>query len=102
MQTRYFVFIHRPGPNWRRGRPISEQPLSGHFRYMSELASSNLLVLGGGFLDDSGAMGVLVADDIAAAEGIVAQDPAVADEIVTASVHPWFVTVGGQVELSEP
>lgn len=36
----------------------------------------------------------------AEAEGIVAADPAVRDQIVTATVHPWYVTVAGRIQVS--
>jgi len=100
MQTKYYVFLHRPGPNWLTGKPIAEQPLAGHFQYMSQLESEQKLVLGGGFLDGSGAMGVVVANSQTEAESIVANDPAVCEQIVTATVHPWYVTVAGRIETS--
>lgn len=95
MDTQYYVFIHRPGPNWLAGKPIAEQPLAGHFQYMNHLQSQRKLVLGGGFLDGSGAMGVLMADDMEQARSLVNGDPAVRDGIVTTEVHPWLVTVPG-------
>lgn len=101
MQTKYYVFLHVPGPNWLSGEPITQQPLAGHFRYMSQLESEGKLVLGGGFLDGSGAMGVLIANNQAEAEQMVANDPAVNEQIVKATVHPWFVTVANRIEKSD-
>jgi uncharacterized protein YciI len=101
MKTKYYVFLHTPGPNWLTDKPITEQPLANHFRHMSQLESEGKLVLGGGFLDGSGAMGVLIADSQSEAEHIVANDPAVKDQIVKATVHPWYVTVAGRVEISD-
>jgi len=101
MQTNYYVFLHVPGPNWLTGKPITEQPLASHFRYMAQLESEGKLILGGGFLDGSGAMGVLVANSQAEAERIVANDPAVSEQVVMATVHPWYVTVAGRIEISE-
>jgi len=101
MQTKYYVFLHRPGPNWLTDKPLTEQPLAGHFQYMAQLESERKLVLGGGFLDSSGAMGVLVANSQAEADSIVANDPAVREQIVTATVHPWYVTVAGRIETSD-
>jgi uncharacterized protein YciI len=101
MQTKYYVFLHVPGPNWVAGKPITEQPLADHFQYMTQLESEQKLVLGGGFLDGSGAMGVLVADSQAEAESIIANDPAVREQIVTATIHPWYVTVAGSIETSD-
>jgi uncharacterized protein YciI len=100
MRTKYYVFLYVPGPNWLADRPFTEQPLAGHFQHMSKLESEQKLVLGGGFLDGSGAMGVLVADSQTEAENLVAQDPAVRDQVVTATVHPWYVTVAGAIDKS--
>lgn len=100
LTTNYFVFIHEPGPNWLPDTPVLEQPLAGHFQYMTELADSGQLVLGGGFLDGAGAMGVLQAATLDEAKQLVAKDSAVQDEIVVARVHPWFVTVAGRIERS--
>lgn len=101
MQTKYYVFIHKPGPNWLSGKPITEQRLAGHFQYMTQLETNGKLVLGGGFLDGSGAMGVLIADSQAEAESIARNDPAAREQIVMVTVHPWFVTVGGSIETSQ-
>jgi uncharacterized protein len=98
MNTNYFVFIYKPGPNWLPDKPITEQPLAGHFHYMSQLETEGQLVVGGGFVDGSGAMGVVRMSNLAAAETLIANDPVVKDDIVTATVHPWFVTVAGTIE----
>lgn len=100
MKTEYYVFLHVPGPNWVKDKPIHEQPLDGHFAYMSHLVSEEKLVVGGGFLDGTGAMGVLRCASLEEATEIVRQDPAVRDEIVTSEVHAWFVTVPGTIRAS--
>lgn len=100
METNYFVFLFSPGTNWLKDKPIEEQPLQDHFQYMTKLESEGTLILGGGFLDGTGAMGVLKVESLESAKEIVAKDPAVVDGLVTATVHPWFVTVGGSVEKS--
>ena len=101
MITSYFVFIHRPGPNWLTGKPIMEQPLDGHFQYISQLQEQGMLILGGGFLDNTGALGVIVADNIEQAKDIIFKDPAVKKKIVTTEIHPWFVTVSGCIKMDE-
>ncbi len=101
METKYYVFLYSPGPNWLEAKPITEQPLANHFRYMSQLETERKLILGGGFLDNSGAMGVLRVASLAEAQEIVENDPAVRDGVVTVEVRPWCVTVAGQVERSD-
>lgn len=100
MDTNYYVFLHSPGPNWLPEKTVLDQPLDEHFAYMDQLQAAGTLVLGGGFLDGSGAMGVLLANSLTEAEQFVANDPAVKKKLVTASVHPWFVTVPGKIEKS--
>lgn len=101
IETCYYVFIHRPGPAWLPDRPLMDQPLQGHFEYMTALEEDGVLALGGGFTDGSGALGVLRADSLAEAERIARSDPAVAAELVTTEVHPWFVTVGGRIDAGK-
>jgi uncharacterized protein YciI len=100
IHIQYFVFLHRPGPAWLEGKPITEQPLAEHFRYMDDLESSGQLVLGGGFLDSAGAMGVLKVGSLGEAQSLLERDPAVKNGIVVTEVHPWFVTVAGEVRIS--
>jgi uncharacterized protein YciI len=97
----YYVFIYRPGPNWLHGKPINEQPLTGHFEYMSHLQKEGILILGGGFLDNTGAMGIFLSEDIEHAQDIVSADPVVRDKIVTATVHPYLVSVPGCIGVEE-
>lgn len=99
MTTLYYVFIHKPGTNWLVGKPIGEQPLEGHFRYMEQLQVQGILVLGGGFLDGSGALGVLLAENLEQAHLFISNDPAIQEGIVTTEVHPWLVTVPGCVGI---
>lgn len=100
MKTNYYAFIYSPGPNWLAGQPIFKQPLDGHFKYMGKLEAEGKLILGGGFIDGAGAMGVLEVATFEEAFRLVANDPAIKDGIVTAEIHPWYVTVVGQIEKS--
>jgi uncharacterized protein YciI len=93
LETPYFVFIHRPGPHWLPGKPILAQPLEAHFAYMERLEGLGKLVLGGGFLDNAGAMGILECKNLEEAEALCQADPAVRAQIVIVEVHPYFVTV---------
>lgn len=100
MKAKYFVFIHRPGKNWRQDQPLEQQPLSAHFQYMTALQRTGKLVLGGGFTDGAGALGVIKVSSLQEAQRLVADDPAVKDGLVVSEVHPWFVTVAGNIEHS--
>jgi hypothetical protein len=77
-----------------KGKPVEEQPLDEHFAYMAQLEARGILVLGGGFLDGAGAMGVFKTETIDDARILAEEDPSVKAGIVTTEIHPWFVTVG--------
>ena len=87
-KTTYLV-VYRPGPSWIAGKPLSEQPLKEHGRYMIELYGKGTLRFAGPFLDDSGGAMVFEAASEADAKAIVAADPAVANGIMLADVRPW-------------
>lgn len=93
----YFVGIYAKGPKWLVGKAVREQPLDAHFAYMEGLQSSHILVLGGPFKDDEGALAIIAAPNLAEAQLIFAADPAVTQGIFRVSVHPWFVSVAGQI-----
>ena len=99
MPNEYFVFLYVPGPGWLSHKPITEQPLSEHFAYMERLTGEGILVLGGPFKDDQGAIGVLEVANLAEAREVIDNDPAVRDGIFQAEVHPWHPAVPGQVEV---
>jgi hypothetical protein len=49
-----YLAIYRPGSGWLPGKPVNEQPLRDHGRYMLELYRQGRLKLAGAFADDSG------------------------------------------------
>jgi uncharacterized protein YciI len=87
-KTTYLV-VYRPGPSWLAGKPLAEQPLREHGRYMVELYGKGTLKFAGPFLDDSGGAMVIEADGEAEAKALVAADPAVKGAIMVADVRPW-------------
>ena len=97
VSSSYFVGIYARGPSWLPGKTIREQPLEAHFAYMEALQDSCVLVLGGPFKDDEGALAVIETNSLTEARLIFAADPAVKQAIFSVSIHPWFVSVEGQV-----
>ncbi len=93
----YFVGIYARGPEWLVGKTVLEQPLEAHFAYMERLQSSRILVLGGPFKDDEGALAILAAPNLAEAQLVFAADPAVVQKIFRVSVHPWFASVTAKI-----
>lgn len=84
-----FLCVYRPGARWLPGKPLSEQPLREHGRYMLDLYRRGVMQLAGRFADDSGGAMLFGADDEASAQAIVAADPAVVAETFTYDLRQW-------------
>jgi uncharacterized protein len=84
-----FLCVYRPGPRWLPGRPLSEQPLREHGRYMLDLYKRGVMRLAGRFADGSGGAMLFGADDDTAAKGIAEADPAVIAQTFTYELRQW-------------
>jgi hypothetical protein len=84
-----WLVVYRPGPAWLADRPLSEQPLKEHGRYMLDLYRRGLLQLAGPFADDSGGALVFRASSDREARAIVEADPAVVERIFRYELRPW-------------
>ena len=78
-----------PAPEWLAGKPLSEQPLREHGRYMLDLYRRGIMRLAGRFADGSGGAMLFGADDDAGAQAIVAADPAVVAQTFTYELRQW-------------
>jgi uncharacterized protein len=84
-----FLVIYRPGPAWLPGKPVSQQPLTEHGKYMLSLFVKGSMKFAGPLTDDAGGAVVLNVADEAEAKAIVAADPAVKAGIFVHEIHPW-------------
>lgn len=84
-----FVVIYKPGPTWLPGKPLKEQPLQEHGRYILSLYAKGMLKFGGPFSDDAGGAAVFEAADESEAKAIVTRDPAVVSQVFVYELHPW-------------
>ena len=85
-----FAFVYAPGPQWRVGRPRTEQDLGAHRAYIADLHARGQVQLGGAFLDDAGGgFGVVRAKDRDEAVAMLAADPAIKEGIFIGEVRPW-------------
>jgi uncharacterized protein len=89
IQQPSYLVIFRPGPNWLPGKPLAEQPLREHGRYMLDLYKRGVMRLAGRFADGSGGAMLIGADDDATAQAIVAADPAVVAETFRYELRQW-------------
>ena len=87
--NRTFLVIYRPGPAWLPGKPVTEQPLKEHGKYMLSLYISGSMKLAGPLTDNAGGAILLDVADESKAKAIVAQDPAVKSGIFIYELHPW-------------
>jgi uncharacterized protein YciI len=87
-KTTYLV-VYRPGPAFLAGKPLKEQPLKDHGKYMLKLYTEGTLKLAGGFLDDVGGAMVFEAENEEQAKSVIAADPAVVTKVFVAELHPW-------------
>lgn len=84
-----FLILYRPGPQWLTGKPLAEQPLREHGRYLLELFQRGVLREAGGFGDDSGGAAVIRAAGLTEARSYADADPSVASGIFTYEVCEW-------------
>ena len=84
-----FLVIYKPGPSFIQGKPLKEQPLQEHGRYILSLYGKGVLKFAGPFGDDTGGAAVLETASEAEAKTIVANDPAVVSHIFVTEMHPW-------------
>ena len=85
-----FVLIYTPGPAWQTVKTAAELPFyREHYRYMKQVFAAGRMLMGGPFLDNQGALGVLDVASEAQAREIVAHDPFVLERVVEPHLHPW-------------
>jgi uncharacterized protein YciI len=87
-KTTYLV-IYRPGPGWLAGKPVSEQPLKEHGKYMLSLYIKGSMKLAGPLTDNTGGAVLLAVANEAEAKALVTDDPAVRSGVFVYEMHPW-------------
>ncbi len=84
-----FLVVYKPGPTWIAGKPLKEQPLKEHGKYMLGLYTKGTLKAAGPFTDGAGGAVTFAAADATEAGAIVANDPAVISGVFVYELHPW-------------
>jgi len=87
--TTTYLVVYKPGPSWLQGKPLVEQPLKEHGRYILSLYVKGSLKSGGPFSDGAGGAAVFEAASDEEAKAVVAADPAVISGVFVAELHPW-------------
>jgi uncharacterized protein YciI len=84
-----YLVIYRPGQAWVAGKPVEEQPLKEHGKYMLSLYVKGSMKLAGPLTDNAGGAVLLAVANESEAKSIVMEDPAVKNGIFVYEMHPW-------------
>ena len=88
--SKQYVVLLKRGPKWVEGKPVGEQALGNHGRYLQEQMAKGALQLAGPFLDDSGGLVLYNARDEVDARAIAEHDPGVVDGVLAVeSIRPF-------------
>lgn len=84
-----FIVIYKPGAAWIKGKPVSEQPLKEHGKYLLGLYKSKIMLYAGPFGDDAGGAAVIQVENEPEAKKIIERDPAVTSGVMIYELHSW-------------
>lgn len=87
------VIIYQPGPAWKKGRPLSEQDLESHGRYLAELTRAGTILSAGPLAGTEGGL-VIVSGPVAKAQKIMNADPAHVAGKFTGVISQWTPMMG--------
>jgi uncharacterized protein YciI len=92
--TDYYLVQYSPGDNWQERTGYTEQPgLGGHHGYLQKLHINDQLVMGGKLRDKDVSVVVLRATSLSEAKQLVAEDPGVQNQVITAELSRWEVSM---------
>ena len=85
-----YVVLLKRGPKWIPNKPVTEQPLLEHGRYLNDQMSKGVVQLAGPFLDGSGGLIILNAKDEADVHTVTEHDPGVLGQVLEVeSIRPF-------------
>jgi uncharacterized protein YciI len=94
-----FAIIYSQGSAWNTEKPLEEQQgITEHVEHLQGLFDVKTLLIGGPFTDSIGAVAIIKADDLAAAQSVATHDPLVVNHVLQATVHPMHVLFEQQTE----
>jgi uncharacterized protein YciI len=80
--SKQYVVLVKRGPRWVAGKPVEEQALGNHGRYLQAQMTRGALQFAGRFLDDSGGLILYKARDEQEVRAIAEPDPGVMSGIL--------------------
>ena len=96
-----FLFLYRPGPAWRAGRPMREQDLRAHGAYHAQLLREGRSFAGGGYVGEDGGLAIVRAANLDEARAMLAADPAILNGVFVAELRQWAPRFHGPAPLVE-
>lgn len=96
-----FLFLYRPGPAWRAGRPMREQDLRAHGAYHAQLLREGRSFAGGGYVGEDGGLAIVRAASMDEARAMLAADPAIRNGVFVAELRQWSPRFHGAAPLVE-
>ena len=96
-----FLFLYRPGPAWRAGRPMREQDLRDHAAYHARLLREGRGFAGGGYVGEDGGMAIVRAASLEEARTMLAADPAIVNRVFVAELRQWAPRFHSEAPLVE-
>ena len=94
--SKQFIVLLKQGPKWAAGKPVGQQALGNHGRYLLDQMTKGSLQLAGPFLDDSGGLILYKAKDEAEVRAIAEHDPGVMEGILAIeSIRPFLLAFDG-------
>ena len=96
-----FLFLYRPGPAWRAGRPMREQDLRAHGAYHAQLLREGRSFAGGGYVGEDGGLAIVRAANLDEARAMLAADPAIRTGVFVAELRQWAPRFHGPAPLVE-
>jgi uncharacterized protein YciI len=84
-----FLVIYKPGSSWIEGKPLSEQPIQEHGKYMLGLYQAGTMRFAGPFGNNAGGAALIDASGEEEAKAIVNQDPAVLEGVFIYELFAW-------------
>jgi hypothetical protein len=86
----YFIMRYAAGPNWVKGKTLTEQAIGPHFGYMIEQAKKGVVIAAGpSMAGDEGLY--VVRGSKAGVDALIAADPGVKDGLFKPQVFGWNV-----------
>ena len=85
-----YVLEYGPGPRWKAGKPLGQQKIGPHMKYVSGLFANGALLAGGPIPGEDRGRYIVSAPGKAGAQQLVDKDPGVKKGLFSVTIRPWM------------